>query len=63
MTQANIDIRLLAAGKGVRLWQIAKELGISDTWFTRLMRSELSTEKKNEIRLIIDRLAEGGGSR
>ncbi len=55
--KANNDIRLLAAGKGVRLWQIAKAMGISETWFIRIMRDELPAEKKEQIVRIIDDLA------
>ena len=58
MCKPNNDIRLLAAGKGVRLWQIAKELHISETWFIRIMRDELPDEKKQQIIQIINELAQ-----
>lgn len=54
---SNSDIRSYAQTKGVRLWQIASKLGINDGNFSRKLRFELTDEKKNEIRLIIDDLA------
>lgn len=53
----NNDIRLLAAGSGVKLWEIAKELGVNDGNLSRKLREELTPEKKQEIIDIIKRLA------
>lgn len=55
---ANQDIKLEAAGAGVKLWQIADKLGIMDTNFSRKLRKELSTEEKERIRQIIAELKE-----
>ena len=52
----NQDIRLEAAGAGVKLWQIAERLGIADCNFSRKLRKELPAEKKAEIRVIIEEL-------
>lgn len=54
---ANRDIKLRAAGLGVRLWEIAKELEIADSNFSRKLRRELPAEEKEKIFSIIDRLA------
>ncbi len=54
----NQDIREEARKAGVRLWQIADELGISEPTITRLMRKELTAEKKAEILKIIAQLKE-----
>lgn len=56
---ANQDIRLEAAGAGVRLWQIAERMGIADCNFSRILRKELTTEQKVEMRRIITELKEG----
>lgn len=56
----NKDIRLLAAGAGVKLWEIAVELGITNSTFSRVLRKELTPEKKEEMREIITRLSKGG---
>ena len=54
----NNDIRAAAATKSVKLWQIAEELGISDSSFSRKLRKELSTEEMNHIFEIIDKLSQ-----
>lgn len=58
----NLDIRAAAKESGVRLWEIADELGILDVSFSRKLRKELSAEEKTKIYAIISRLsdAEGG---
>ena len=49
----NQDIRRMAAGNGVRLWQIAEALGIADCSLSRKMRKELSqNEKEKNARII-----------
>ena len=53
----NKDIRLMAAGAGVKLWEIAQELGMTDSSFSRVLRKALTPEKKEEIREIIIRLS------
>lgn len=56
----NIDIRVAAAKSGVRLWEIAEELGIADGNLSRKLRRELSPEEKERIFSIINQLAKGG---
>lgn len=56
MTQANQKIRRTAAGAGVKLWQIANRLGITDGYFSRLLRKELPADKQAEIMQIIAEL-------
>ena len=58
----NQDIRLEAAGAGVKLWEIAEALGITDSWFSRKLRQELPEEQKAEIRTIIRRIAAERGA-
>ncbi len=62
MKTANADIREATKQAGVRLWQIADELGINDGNFSRKLRKELSAEEKAKIYAIIAQLsiAEGG---
>lgn len=52
----NQDIRNEVKAAGLKLWQIAEELGIYDWALSRLLRRELSDEKKAEIRSIIEKL-------
>lgn len=53
----NAEIRIEAMKKGVKQWQIAKALGISETYFCKIMRKELSQDKKDEIIQIIDEIS------
>ncbi len=54
---ANHDIKLAAAGAGVRMWQIADALGMLDCSLSRKLRHELSQEEKARIFLIIKNLS------
>lgn len=54
----NTDIRKCAKTHGVRLWQIADELGISEITMSRKLRYELSEDEKQKILDIINELAE-----
>ncbi len=54
---SNVDIREKVRTKGLKLWQIAAELGITDSTFSRKLRKELTEEEKSRILSIIDRLS------
>ncbi|WP_432352630.1 hypothetical protein [Anaerotruncus rubiinfantis] len=58
----NQDIRFEAAGAGVKLWQIADKLGITDSSFSRKLRKEFGTEEKEHIRQIIAELKGGAAN-
>ena len=58
---ANRDIRRTAAASGVRLWEIASQLGIADCNFSRKLRRELSENEKAKIMNIIKRLSKEAG--
>jgi hypothetical protein len=55
-SMTNQDIRLKAAGSGVRLWQIAQKLGIADCSLSRKLRRELTDPQKQQIYNIIREL-------
>ena len=55
---ANQDIRSYAKENGVKLWQVAEVIGISEITMSRRLRYELSESDKAEIMHIIDELAE-----
>lgn len=58
----NQDIRQYAKEKKVNLWQVSEKLGFAhETRFSRLLRHELPSDKKEEIRKIIDELAAEAG--
>lgn len=54
--KANEDLRLLARGNGVSLWEIADKLGVSDQKLFRDWRHELPETEKERIRTIIEEL-------
>lgn len=54
---ANTDIRTTAKENGVRFWEIAEHLKISEPTMTRKLRKELPDSEKQEIFKIIDELA------
>ena len=54
----NLDIRNYAKEKKVNLWEVSECLGYAhETAFSRVLRHELSEEKKAEIYKIIDELS------
>lgn len=52
----NIDIRRAAADSGVKLWQIADALGMTDGNFSRKLRKELPQAEKAQIFAIIEKI-------
>jgi len=54
---ANEDLRTEAKMAGVKLWQIAAKLGVSEATITRRMRMELPEQMKIKIRLAIHELS------
>jgi len=59
----NNDIRLMAAGSGIKLWQIADALGIPDSSLSRKLRYKLHADEKEKVINIIKSLIAVQGSR
>ena len=59
MINLNKTIQFLAAGKGVRQWEIAEEIGIAEETLSRWMRKTLSEDKKTLILAAIEKLSQG----
>ena len=55
--QVNRDVKLKAAGLGVRLWEVAEAMNIYPESLSRKLRHELPPEEKEKILAIIDELA------
>lgn len=53
----NDTIKEYAKLSGVKLWQIADELGMQDSNFSKMLRYPLPKEKEDQICAIIDKLA------
>jgi len=56
----NVDIRNEVREAGVKLWQVAEQLGMSDSGFSRFLRHELPDPKKAQIRKIIREMSDVG---
>lgn len=55
----NLDVRNYAKEKKVNLWEVSEALGYAhETAFSRVLRHELTEDKKKEIFRIIDELSE-----
>lgn len=54
----NLEIKTEALRSGVSLWMVADALGIHDSALSRLLRKELSEEKKSEVLNIIKKIRE-----
>ena len=54
----NVDIRNEVREAGIKLWQVAEQLGMSDSAFSRRLRHELPDSKKEQIRKIIREMAD-----
>ena len=58
----NLDIRNYAKENKIKLWEVSEKLGYAhETAFSRVLRHELTNDKKEEIFKIIDNLAAGQG--
>ena len=62
MQLANKEIREKARSAGVRLWQISKEIGVSESTLTRMLREELPENEANHLKTVIDRIGGEGGA-
>lgn len=56
----NIEIRAAYMAAGVKQWQLAKILGLSESHFSRKLRKELPQEEKVQILAAIDALSQEG---
>lgn len=58
MNPKNVSIRNAILSNNIKFWQIAEKLNINDGNFSRLLRKELTEDKKDEILKIIKELKE-----
>ena len=63
MLTANMDIRTRAENAGVMLWEIAYNMKLRDSEFSRLMRREIDDAKKGLIFALIEEIKEEHESR
>lgn len=55
----NVELRTYAMSKGVKQWQIAEKLGVSESVLCRKLRHELSEDDKSKIYQAIDQAEKG----
>lgn len=55
--QANMEIRNAAKRAGVRLWEVAEAIGITDGMLSRKMRRELPEAEQHKMLDIVEELA------
>lgn len=60
MASKNLELKLYAASKGVKLWQVAEKFGVIDVTFSRWMRKEFEKEKADKFRQFVDEIANEG---
>lgn len=56
MTICNREIRQLIFDKGIKYWQVAEALSMTDSTFSKKLRRELSEGDKNRIKIIIENI-------
>lgn len=58
MLVRNKEIRKAISNNNLKYWQVAQLYGLTDGNFSRLLRNELTNEKKEKILKIIEKLKE-----
>lgn len=53
----NVDIRDEAKRSGVHLWEVAEAMNVSDTYFSKLLRHEMTAAQKAKAMASIKLLA------
>lgn len=53
----NMEIRQAALAAGVRMWEIAEGMGISDATLYRRLRREFSPDERDRALAVIERLS------
>lgn len=54
--KTNKDIRCAIGARGLKQWQVADALGVSEATFYRKLRKELPNDEKEKILAVIEEL-------
>lgn len=57
MTVVNQEVRLYAKGRGIFLWEIGQEMGVSENTIIRRLRKPLPLEEEQKYIDTIDQIA------
>ena len=49
MSRCNEDVRKAFSGAGIKQWQVAEALNLSEFHFSRELRHELTPERKKQV--------------
>ena len=55
---ANTELRAKIVSHGFRLWEVAREVGVSQACFSVWLREDLSGSRKQRVDAALDRLIE-----
>ena len=58
MSRCNQDVRKAFSGAGLKQWQVAEALKVSEFQFSRELRHELTPERKKQVFAVIAELKE-----
>lgn len=53
----NVEIRYAYMLAGIKQWELAEALGLTETHFSRKLRKELNVKERDEILQVIEELA------
>lgn len=56
--QNNVELRIAAKSSGVKLWEVAEAIGISDGMFSRKLRRELPEQERVKLLHIVAEIAQ-----
>lgn len=54
--KANKDIRITLEQENIYQWQVAEKLGMQDSNFSKLLRTEMTEDKKRDVLLAIEQI-------
>lgn len=54
----NDEVRNTAKRNGIKLWELAGEIGVADTTFSRWLRVELTEHQKEKVMAAMKRIIE-----
>lgn len=58
--KANIEVRVQMMEHGITQYDLAKELSVTPSWVSRLLRNSLSPKDQKRIMSAIDKLSKEG---
>ena len=60
--KANMKIRMVLLESGIKFYEVARKMGCSESYFSRLMRTEFSDEYRDRVMMAINEIENERGS-